>query len=475
MSRIKQLSKDSIIYGLGGSLVKGISFFLLPVYTRIFTPSDYGKIEMLTVITSFLCAILIVGMDSAQSFFFFKEKTKKRQSILITSILQWRISWGIIIVLLATLLSPILNNIFFDGSLNWTYFGIAFSGALFYQILNQSLEVLRLLYKAWSFVLLSFFHSILSASIILILILIFDQGILGYFLGILCSSLLNCFLGWFLIKDYINFDKLNFKWWPKLIRFGAPLLFADIAFYFMSSADRWFIKFYNGDESLGIFSIGAKFSMLVVLVFETFRKAWWPIAMDAMHSDDGPETFRVISRIYVSIALSAVIILTYVSPSLVKLLTSSEYHSAWPIVGILSLQAFFYAFFLIACAGIWKTEKTHLNFYLMAGAALLGILLNWIFVPIYGPIGAASASALTYFVWIVATIIISEKLWYVKFPVQKLFCQVMIGVLFLTYFNQIGYFQPLFLSFGVLIISIFLIFYISFTKEEIQFIKSKLK
>ena len=68
MSRIKQLSKDSIIYGLGGGLVKGFSFFLLPIYTSIFSPSDYGKIEMIVVITSFLSAILIIGMDSAQSF-----------------------------------------------------------------------------------------------------------------------------------------------------------------------------------------------------------------------------------------------------------------------------------------------------------------------------------------------------------------------------------------------------------------------
>ena len=28
--------------------------------------------------------------------------------------------------------------------------------------------------------------------------------------------------------------------------------------------------------------------MLIALSVEIFRKAWWPIAMDAMHGDDGP-------------------------------------------------------------------------------------------------------------------------------------------------------------------------------------------
>ena len=53
LNRFKQLGKDSIIYGLGGILAKSVSFFMLPIYTRIFSPSDYGTIEMLTVIKQF--------------------------------------------------------------------------------------------------------------------------------------------------------------------------------------------------------------------------------------------------------------------------------------------------------------------------------------------------------------------------------------------------------------------------------------
>ena len=74
MFRLKQLGKDTLIYGIGGILAKSVSFFLLPIYTRIFTPADYGTIEMLTVISSFLSAIMVMGMDSAQSMYFFKFK-----------------------------------------------------------------------------------------------------------------------------------------------------------------------------------------------------------------------------------------------------------------------------------------------------------------------------------------------------------------------------------------------------------------
>ena len=72
MNRLRQLGKDSMIYGMGGIAAKGVSFLTLPIYTRIFSPAEYGSIEMLAVISSFLAALLVMGMDSAQSMFFFQ-------------------------------------------------------------------------------------------------------------------------------------------------------------------------------------------------------------------------------------------------------------------------------------------------------------------------------------------------------------------------------------------------------------------
>ena len=121
MFRLKQLGKDTLIYGIGGILAKSVSFFLLPIYTRIFTPADYGTIEMLTVISSFLSAIMVMGMDSAQSMYFFKFKKngKLAQAKIVSAILQWRLLWGISIVLLATLIAPILNAWLFQGKLSF--------------------------------------------------------------------------------------------------------------------------------------------------------------------------------------------------------------------------------------------------------------------------------------------------------------------------------------------------------------------
>ena len=426
VSRLRQLGRDSLIYGLGGVFAKGIGFFLLPIYTRIFPPAEFGTIEMLTVITAFLSSVMGMGMDSAQSMYFFKEKQHGpvAQARMVSAILQWRMIWGSSMVVLATILSPFINAHFFAGKLGWEYFVVAFSGALAMQVMGQSIEVLRLLYRPWPYVIIMLTQGACAALAILCLVLLFDQGIYGYFLGATTAALLTAFIGWWMVRRYIDFSSLHCQWWPTLLRFGAPLLLSDFAFYVMSTTDRWFIQRYHGDEALGIYAVGAKLAMLMAMAIETFRKAWWPIAMDAMHSQDGPDTFRLIARLFVGVGAAAVIALTFVSPWLVGFFASSNYFEAWPLVGILAWQSVFYGFYLVASAGIWKAEKTYLSAYLMLGGACLNLVLNYALVPTYGAVGAAIATVTAYFVWVMAAMVLSESLWRIGFPMKLMASQL---------------------------------------------------
>lgn len=436
MKRLKQLTKDSLVYGLGGITAKAVSFFTLPIYTRIFTPEDYGTIEMLVVLSNFLGAILLMGMDSAQSMYFFKHKEEgaDTQARIVSAILQWRLVWGGCIVFIATLLAPLLNSVFFSGKLGLEYFAVAFASTLFAQVMNQSAEVMRLLYRPWTFVTITVTHGLLAAALVLLFVLVFDQGILGFFLGGSIASFMIAIFGWHRARDYLSFRRLHRDWWPQLIRFGAPLVPAGLAIYFMSTADRWFIQYYHGPEELGLFSVGAKFSMLMALAVDTFRKAWWPVAMDAMNSNDGPETFRMIARLYMGLGSAMVVTFTLLSPWLVQWLTAPAYHDAWPIAALLAWQALFYGFFLIASAGIWKAEKTYFNLYLMGAAALVGLLLNWLWVPDLNGVGAALATVTTYFLWCVASMVVGEALWPVRFPWAIILMQITIGAIFVGWY-----------------------------------------
>lgn len=428
-SRFKQLGKDSLIYGLGGIVAKSTGFFLLPVYTRIFTPADYGTIEMLIVLNSFLGSILVMGMDSAQSFYFFEQKKagQQAQARVVSAILQWRITWGVGIVLMATMLSPLLNRFFFGGQLSWEYFAIAFASAFFSQILAQSAEVFRLLYKPLSYISITLGQTLCSAAVAITLIVGLGFGILGFFIGSLSAAVLGALWGWWRIRNYLDWSRWHREWWPKVLKFGAPLVPAAMAMYILNTSDRWFISYYHGQDALGLYAVGAKFAMLIAMAVTTFRQAWWPVAMDAMHSEDGPVLYRTIARLYLGVGSASIVILTAISPYLVRWFTTPAYFQAYPIVGVLSWYSVFYGFYLICAGGIWKAEKTAWNPFLMGTAALLNIGLDVLLVPQYGGIGAALATSVSFMIWIIFTIVVSERLWPVRYAYGVFGLEIGIG------------------------------------------------
>ena len=202
---------------------------------------------------------------------------------------------------------------------------------------------------------------------------------------------------------------------------------AGLSMYVLTTADRWFLNYYHGQDALGLYAVGAKFAMLVAMVVTTFRQAWWPVAMDAMYSEDGPALYRTIARLYMGLGSAGIVFLTAVSPSLVRWFTASAFHAAYPIVGILAWHSIFYGFYLIVAAGIWKTEKTLWAPFLMGTAAFLNIGLDACLVPKYGNIGAAIATSISFLIWNILTIVVSEKLWKLGYSFSILALQVSIG------------------------------------------------
>ena len=79
--------RNMLIYGLGALFLKGISFFLIPLYTRMLLPQDYGNLELLNTFTSILEIICSIGLfNFLYMDFFHKDAEGKKQ--LINSLLS---------------------------------------------------------------------------------------------------------------------------------------------------------------------------------------------------------------------------------------------------------------------------------------------------------------------------------------------------------------------------------------------------
>ncbi|PIR21818.1 MAG: hypothetical protein COV44_11145, partial [Deltaproteobacteria bacterium CG11_big_fil_rev_8_21_14_0_20_45_16] len=324
----KNLGKDTVIYGLGGALSRGLGFFLLPIYTRIFSTAEYGSIEMLLLTSNLVSLVISAATDSGQSFFFFKEKEHGHaaQKGVVNAVLQWRLIWGLCIVVLSSFLTPMINESFFNFQLsNWEIVLVIVS-ALFTQILTQCSGLFRLIFRPKGYILLSLCQTTVAATTTLSLVFIFGMTIKAYVIGLASGALIGSIVGIWNIRSYLDFSKSYFNLWPRILKFSLPLVPEALLFYIVTTADRWAIKAYLGQDELGLFAVATKFTMVFAMALEACRQAWLPYGLAAMNDKDGPKSLKAAATMYFGMGVIGIIIFSLVSPLLMYFFTAPAYH-----------------------------------------------------------------------------------------------------------------------------------------------------
>ena len=65
IKEIKALTFNTLIYGAGHILARIVTFLLLPLYTNVFNPNDYGVISLAYAFMGFMSVVLHYGLDAA--------------------------------------------------------------------------------------------------------------------------------------------------------------------------------------------------------------------------------------------------------------------------------------------------------------------------------------------------------------------------------------------------------------------------
>ena len=428
--RLRQLLSDSFVYGLGGILSKGITFLLVPIYTCILSPADYGIMELMITAVAILSSLTQGGMDSAQSYFFFKKEASSldQKRLLISSIVKLRLLWTGVVLVLAAVPAVWLTHSLQGRTFNANFVLVAVAGILTTQMADQATELFRLRFRPVPYVLVLACQTALASGFAVLLMVHFQTGVIGYFWGILFGSTVAAVLSWSAHRQYWHLKTDPQEWTRPLIRFGIPLIPVSLGLLLVTTLDRWFLLRWAGPAEVGKYAVCAKVAALLTFIATIFRQSWWPNAMQAIQQPDAAHLFRTIARLYAYVSISLVLLLTAFAPVLIRVISPAPYWDAFPIIGVLAWQAVFFGFYLIASIGIWKSEKTHYTAWILAGSLCLNVLLLAWLVPAFGALGAATATAIVFLVWNGLTVYVSERLWPVRYNFGELLGLLSYGV-----------------------------------------------
>lgn len=102
--------KISILYLFTELSIKGASFLLLPLYTRLITPAEYGNIYLLITISNFLTVLFSLTVQFSISRFYFDCRTNEDIINMFSSIIKFILLFPSTLYLMTILFG---NKIFF--------------------------------------------------------------------------------------------------------------------------------------------------------------------------------------------------------------------------------------------------------------------------------------------------------------------------------------------------------------------------
>src|SRR3970040_1786463 len=122
---LKQLSKDTAVYGVSTIVGRFLNFLLVPFYTNIFLPEEYGIITNVYAFIAILNIVFIYGMDSAYLRFAKDEELGNEKDIFSTPYYAFLIISLIFCSIIILFKVHIGNSLAVPGNYNYLFLMVA--------------------------------------------------------------------------------------------------------------------------------------------------------------------------------------------------------------------------------------------------------------------------------------------------------------------------------------------------------------
>jgi O-antigen/teichoic acid export membrane protein len=428
---IRNLGKQTIIYGLGHVLARLITFLLLPLYTHTFTKESYGAISLAYAFMGFTMILYRYGMDTALLKFSVQKvgiEKKEYTSVIVATQLITSIIFSLILYYLRGSISFYVLGV---NRPDWMTFIIII---LFLDSFwNLPMLILRSEEKAIPFI----FFSLLNVTVTMLLNIYFvvyqSNGVEGVFKANILASGIVCFLSIPIIYKSISIKHFDRKILLNILKFSIPFLPAGIFTMVMELSDRYMIEWILGTSEVGLYSAGKKMGMLGLTAVMGFNMGWTPYFLKRGKIENAKEEFKIITTIFlgligficflVSLWISKIMRFSILGTTLI----GAEFWDCEPIVILILTGYFFFGVYVLQLPGIYIKEQTKwVPIFRIIGASVL-IFSSLIIIPKVGIVGAAYAVVLSFFSMSIAIYVKSQSV----YPIAYNRAAVIVPILFL--------------------------------------------
>ena len=391
-------------YTIGNVLIKGINILTLPIFSRIMTTEEFGVFNVFMSYDAILCVIVGLALHTSirSTNLEFRGKIDDYTSSVSLIYLLMAALFTALVALFGGTISRLLG---FD--IPALYLLILFSsGSAILTLYNTRIS---LDYSYKKYLIIAGFNSLgnVLLSLTLILTVFRSQREMGRILG---ATVITTILGIFILASIYGKAKPRFNrdFWRFGVKYSLPIVPHGVSQVLLAQFDRIMIRSMVSNAAAGIYSLAGNLKLILTVITTSISSAWSTWFYGEM---DKKNYMSIQQRAVQLCALFTILTvgLMALSPELILILGGKAYDQAKYVAIPMILDALVLFWYDVIVSGEYYSKKT---VYIMLGtmvAAVLNVVLNYIFILKYGFIAAAYTTLVSYICYLVLHLLISHR------------------------------------------------------------------
>lgn len=443
---VKELVGGSLIYGISGMITSVIALFLVPIYTRVFSPSDYGILNLVNV-TFFLLGIFVIfGLDNSASLWYWDKIEETERKKTFASWAYFSFSFSLILAGFVWLLSKQLAVLLLKDAQLYYLFNLM-SVALIFNSLQKVANIwFRVRKKPVWAVGYALTVSLVTIGLSILLVVKLNMGLGGVYWAQIGSSIVSFILVLFLMYDWLLPIHFDFARMREMLKFAMPLIPAALSFWLMNSASSYFIQHYTTSAEVGLYQLGNSLASAIGLATGAFMQAWSPFAFSIAKEENHQQTYADIFIIYVYWGSLGVLALFLFAPEILIILAPPSFSGAGFVAGLLGLNILILSLPQIVAIGC-ALVKTNMPYSIaVIIGSTISVILFLTIIPIAGKEGAVSATIFGNIFIFFYVYHRSQKLYFIPYSLTKAVASILVVMFLAVSALWIAENQPFFLA-----------------------------
>lgn len=382
--------KASIWFFICSFMQKGILTITTPIFTRLLTVSEYGQFN---VFTSWLGILLIFVTLSLFQGTYLQGlvKFEENKEVFSSSLQGLSLALVLIWVCIYFLFSDFWNKLFGLNKMQMiALLTMCWTTAVYGFWATEQ----RVKYKYVHLVIVTIIASLVKPIVGIIMVSYAKDKVTARVMGLAAVEVLLYI--WLFLAQMLRGRKFySKKIWSYALLFAVPLIPHYLSATILGSADRIMIKSMVNEAAAGTYGLAYSISQSMTLFSSSLIQAINPWLYQRIKAGKIEEMGKIAYPALMVVAVVNILLILF-APEIMIIFAPSEYYDAIYVIPPVALSVFFtFSYDLFACFEFYYEKKKYIVVATTV-AAITNIILNYIFVQIFGYYAAGYTTLLCY-------------------------------------------------------------------------------